>query len=169
MGAHQPASALGVICVSSRTTRQRATVLRVLTGCKDFVSAQELYGLMTADGTRIGLTTVYRALRDLEASGGVDVVRDDAGERLYRRRPDDGHRHYLICRGCGRSRPVDSDVVVQWAGQIASDTGFAAVEHTVALTGTCAGCQPAPDEGEPPPCHWEPAREDRDRARACAN
>jgi Fur family ferric uptake transcriptional regulator len=158
-----------VICVSGRTTRQRAAVLRVLTGCQDFVSAQELHGLLTTDGTRIGLTTVYRALRGLEASGGVDVVRDEAGERLYRRRPDDGHRHYLICRCCGRSRPVDSEVVERWAGRIASDAGFAEVEHTVELTGICAGCQPAPDEGEPPPCHWEPARDDLGRARACAS
>jgi Fur family ferric uptake transcriptional regulator len=155
-----------VICVSSRTTRHRAAVLQSLTGCQEFVSAQELHALLAADGTRIGLTTVYRALRELEATGGVDVVRDEVGERLYRRRPAEGHRHYLICRCCGRSRPVDSEVVERWAGEIAADTGYAAVEHTVELTGLCAGCQPAPDEGGLPPCHWDHAR---DRARACAS
>ena len=158
-----------MICVSNRTTRQRAAVLQVLSGCQEFVSAQELHGLLTKDRTRIGLTTVYRALRELEMTGGVDVVRDDAGERLYRRRPDEGHRHYLICRCCGRSRPVDSEAVERWAGRIAADTGFAAVEHTVELTGVCADCQPAADKGELPPCHWEPARDDRGRARTCAS
>jgi Fur family ferric uptake transcriptional regulator len=144
-------------------------VLRVLAGCHDFVSAQELHALLVAGDHSIGLTTVYRALRGLEASGGLDVVRDEAGGRLYRRRPEDGHRHYLICRCCGRSRPVDSEDVEQWAGQIASDTGFTAVEHTVELTGICAGCQRAADKGELPSCHWEPARETRDRARSCAS
>lgn len=100
---------------------------------------------MTADGTRIGLTTVYRGLRDLEAADAVDVVQAGAGERLYRWRPNDSHRHYLICRACGSSRPVDSEVVEAWAGRIASDSGFAAVEHTVELTGVCAGCQPPTD------------------------
>jgi Fur family transcriptional regulator, ferric uptake regulator len=151
--------------VSSRTTRQRTAVLSVLTGCQDFVSAQELHALLTAADVPIGLTTVYRALRDLEAAGGVDVVRDDAGERLYRRRPADGHRHYLICRACGRSRPVDSEAVERWADRIGSDTGFAAVEHTVELTGICADCQPATDEAEPLPCRWEPAQ-GRARSRA---
>nr|WP_206440794.1 Fur family transcriptional regulator [Streptomyces scabichelini] len=111
-----------------------------MTACQDFVSAQDLHAQLTADGSRIGLTTVYRALRELEASGGVDVVQVAAGERLYRRRPADGHRHYLICRSCGRSRPVDSEVVEEWAGQIAADSGFTAVEHTVELTGVCADC-----------------------------
>ncbi|MGX1855508.1 Fur family transcriptional regulator [Streptomyces sp. NPDC055299] len=152
--------------MSGRTTWQRAAVLRVLSTCQDFVSAQELHALMTDAGIRIGLSTVYRALREWEAAGGVDVVRDDAGERLYRERPADGHRHYLICRCCGRSRPLDSEAVEQWAGRIGADTGFAAVEHTVELTGICAGCQPDLDEGEPAPCHWDPAR---DRARSCVS
>jgi Fur family ferric uptake transcriptional regulator len=142
--------------VSGRKTRQRLAVLRTLVGCKDFVSAQELHALLVADAHSIGLTTVYRALRDLEAEGGVDVVRDEAGGRLYRRRPADGHRHYLICRCCGSSRPVDSEVVEQWADRIASDTGFAAVEHTVELTGLCTDCHTTEDQKGVPPFRGEP-------------
>lgn len=126
-----------------RPTRQRSALVEALANCHDFVSAQDLYARMTADGTRIGLTTVYRGLRDLEAADAVDVIQASAGERLYRWRPTDEHRHYLICRACGLSRPVDSEVVEEWAGRIAADSGFAAVEHTVELTGVCAGCQPA--------------------------
>ncbi|WP_313881880.1 transcriptional repressor [Streptomyces silvisoli] len=57
------------------------------------VSAQELHALLEAAGRGVGLTTVYRALRALAATVRVDVVRDDAGERLYRRRVAEGHRH----------------------------------------------------------------------------
>ncbi|MGW0840712.1 Fur family transcriptional regulator [Streptomyces sp. NPDC002787] len=160
--------------MTSRTTRQRAAVAERLTSCQDFVSAQELHTLLTANGIRIGLTTVYRALRDLEAAGGVDVIRDDSGERLYRQRLADGHQHYLICRACGHSRPVDSEVVEEWADRVTADTGFAAVEHTVELSGICADCQPRPAESPAerglPPCHWESARPDsRDRTRNCAS
>ncbi|WP_341846377.1 transcriptional repressor [Streptomyces regalis] len=125
-----------------RPTRQRSALVEALANCHDFVSAQDLYARMTADGTRIGLTTVYRGLRDLEAADAVDVIQASAGERLYRWRPTDEHRHYLICRACGSSRPVDSEVVEEWARRIAADSGFAAVEHTVELTGVCTGCQP---------------------------
>ncbi|WP_308299002.1 Fur family transcriptional regulator [Streptomyces sp. GESEQ-35] len=133
-----------------RPTRQRLALMESLANCHDFVSAQDLHARMTDDGAHIGLTTVYRALRDLEAAGAVDVAQAGAGERLYRWRPTEGHRHYLICRACGISRPVDSEVVEEWAARIASACGFAAVEHTVELTGVCAGCQPTTDEGELP-------------------
>ncbi|MEV0470745.1 Fur family transcriptional regulator [Streptomyces prunicolor] len=157
--------------MGGRTTRQRRAVLRLLAGRQDFMSAQELHALLVAGAQPVGLTTVYRALRELEADGGVDVVRDEAGERLYRRRPVDGHRHYLICRCCGRSRPVESEVVEEWADRIAADTGFAAVQHTVELTGLCAECDTTADEqGEGPSCRWEPDhRGSRGRARNCAN
>ncbi|WP_241777984.1 transcriptional repressor [Streptomyces sp. CT34] len=42
-------------------TRQRRAVTRVLAGCQDFVSAQELHALLVAGGQAIGLTTVYTA------------------------------------------------------------------------------------------------------------
>ncbi|OLZ62126.1 transcriptional repressor [Streptomyces sp. IMTB 2501] len=167
-------------------TRQRRAVTRALAGYQDFVSAQELYALLVAGDHAIGLTTVYRALRELEADGGVDVVREETGGRLYRLRPTDGHRHYLMCRDCGRSRPVDSEVVEEWAGRIAADTGFAAVEHTVELTGVCpdcpphtGGCRPSGEqgsghegsgrEGEEPPCHWDRAPGPRGPVRRCAS
>jgi Fur family ferric uptake transcriptional regulator len=45
---------------------------------------------------------------------------------------------------------VDSQVVEEWAELGTADTGFAAVEHTVELTGVCSGCQSRPDTaGEP--------------------
>ncbi|MEV5593892.1 Fur family transcriptional regulator [Streptomyces sp. NPDC052496] len=126
--------------MGGRLTRQRASVLRVLTTCQDFVSAQELHvRLVTAD-VPVGLSTVYRTLHDLERAGQVDVVRDEAGERLYRPRPADGHRHYLICRRCGRSRPLDSDVVERWAERVGAESGYSAVEHTVELSGICGHC-----------------------------
>jgi Fur family transcriptional regulator, ferric uptake regulator len=147
-----------------RTTWQRTAVLRVLAGCQDFVSAQELHALMAAAGSGVGLTTVYRALRDLEAAGRVDVVRDDAGERLYRRRVSDGHRHYLMCRCCGRSQPVASEAVEEWADRVGEDAGFAAVQHTVELSGICASCLPTVDKGEPP-CRSGPIRHGDHRTR----
>ncbi|WOX16063.1 Fur family transcriptional regulator [Streptomyces sp. N50] len=158
--------------MGGRTTRQRRAVLRLLTGCQDFVSAQELHAMLVAEAQPIGLTTVYRALRELEADGGVDVVRDEPGGRLYRRRPADGHRPYLICRCCGLSRAVESGVVEEWAGRIAADAGFAAVRHTVEFTGLCADCDTTADQqGEGPSCRWEPDhRGSRGRqARSCAN
>ncbi|MFH8385685.1 Fur family transcriptional regulator [Kitasatospora sp. NPDC018058] len=126
-----------------RLTPQRAEVLRALAGCEDFVSAQLLHAGLLATGSRVGLSTVYRTLTALAAVGRADVVRDTNGERLFRYRPGTDHRHYLICRRCGLSQPVDSTVVEAWADRIAETSGFADVHHTVELTGTCTACRTA--------------------------
>lgn len=136
--------------IGVRRTRQRAAILGALGGCADFVSARELHQLLASAGEAIGLTTVYRALHDLERAELVDVVRDESGGRYYRQRPTAEHRHYLICRCCGLSRPVDAEVVERWADRVAEDSGFIDVEHTLELAGTCATCAPAAANGEPP-------------------
>ncbi|MGK4584873.1 Fur family transcriptional regulator [Kitasatospora sp. HPMI-4] len=123
-----------------RLTPQRAEVLQALADCEDFVSAQLLHAGLLAIGSRVGLSTVYRTLTVLAAVGRADVVRDSNGERLFRYRPGTDHRHYLICRECGLSRPVDAAPVEAWADRIAETSGFADVHHTVELTGTCAAC-----------------------------
>lgn len=139
-GVSDTQSAARVAEAGLRRTRQRTAVLGALARCPDFVSAQELHALLRADGDTVGLTTVYRTLRELERAGLVDVVRDDAGERLYLQRLTREHRHYLICRSCGRSQPVDTEVVEHWADRLSHTTGYTAVEHTLELSGICARC-----------------------------
>ncbi|MFH9002992.1 Fur family transcriptional regulator [Streptomyces afghaniensis] len=134
-----------------RSTWQRRAVLDVLGRCREFVSAQELHALLADSGSTVGLTTVYRTLRELDRAGLVDVVRDE-GERLYLGRPAGGHRHYLICRRCGRSRPVDAEAVEEWAARLAETTGYTELEHTLELSGVCGPCGrgPAPASCPPP-------------------
>ena len=124
----------------ARRTPQRAEVLRALIGCDDFVSAQALHAAMVAGGSGVGLTTVYRALAALADTGRADTVRESSGERLYRHRPDHQHRHYLICRSCGQSEPIDSSLVEDWAQRLAQDTGYADLHHTLELAGICGPC-----------------------------
>lgn len=124
-----------------RSTRQRRAVLETLGRCREFISAQELHTRLAGTGSTVGLTTVYRTLRELDRAGLVDVVRDEGGERLYLRRPTGEHRHHLICRDCGRSRPVDAEAVEQWAARLAETTGFTELEHTLELSGVCDRCR----------------------------
>ncbi|MFF8392719.1 Fur family transcriptional regulator [Streptomyces sp. NPDC016172] len=134
-----------------RSTRQRRAVLDVLGRCREFVSAQELHTLLADSGSTVGLTTVYRTLRELDRAGFVDVVRDEGGERLYLGRPAGEHRHHLICRRCGRSRPVDAEAVEEWAARLAETTGFTELEHTLELSGVCGRCGPRPAAPSCPP------------------
>jgi Fur family ferric uptake transcriptional regulator len=127
-----------------RRTQQRAVVLAALITSADFTSAQALHARLLATGERVGLSTVYRTLTALAGAGRADLVRDPGGERLFRYRHSEEHRHYLLCRGCGLGVPVDSALIESWAARISEASAYSDVRHTVELTGTCPDCLPGP-------------------------
>jgi Fur family ferric uptake transcriptional regulator len=133
-----PADDLDLI---GRRTAQRTSVVRALIDHGGFASARSLHDVLRTQGARVGLNTVYRTLAALVDAGRADVVRDRSGERLFRHRPFPEHQHYLLCRACGLSAPVDSEAVETWAEHVARTSGFAEVEHTVELTGLCPQCR----------------------------
>jgi Fur family ferric uptake transcriptional regulator len=126
----------------ARASANRASLLTELTRNQDFISAQGLHERVLAGPRPMGLTTVYRILRELDAAGLVDSFRDRDGERLYRIRPDGPHRHYIRCRACARSVDIRSGPVEQWAEAVGRDLGFTAVEHVLEFTGVCSQCAP---------------------------
>lgn len=121
-------------------TRQRIAVREELARDAAFRSAQDVHARLRAAGTRIGLTTVYRALQAMADTGEVDVLRQPDGESVYRRCSTPRHHHHLVCRGCGRTVEVDGPAVERWADRVAAEHGFTEVEHTVEVFGTCGAC-----------------------------
>ena len=123
-----------------RMTRQRSAVADVLADVVDFRSAQQLHELLRGRGDSVGLATVYRTLQSLADDGEVDVLRTADGENLYRRCERREHHHHLVCRSCGTTVEIDGPTVEQWADQVGASHGFADVEHTMELVGTCRAC-----------------------------
>ncbi|GLZ51447.1 transcriptional repressor [Actinomycetospora sp. NBRC 106378] len=123
-----------------RSTRQRAAIGDLLDELDDFRSAQDIHEELRRRGEGIGLTTVYRTLQALADAGEIDVLRTTAGEASYRR-CSDTHHHHLVCRVCGRTVEVEGPAVEHWAEKVAVEHGFAEIDHTVEIIGTCSGCR----------------------------
>lgn len=123
-----------------RMTRQRAAVLDLLGATSEFRSAQQLHDDLLARGESIGLATVYRNLTALADAGAVDVVRIGE-ENHFRKCAEDRHHHHLVCRLCGRTEELRTEMVERWASQLAADTGFTEIEHTLEMTGVCTPCR----------------------------
>ncbi|WP_067178223.1 Fur family transcriptional regulator [Microtetraspora niveoalba] len=115
----------------------------ILRQSEGFRSAQDIFTKMRADGAKIGLTTVYRALQSLSDDGRVDMLRTDEGESVYRACESDVHHHHLVCRRCGRTVEVAGPDVERWAEAIGAEYGFTEVTHTVEVFGTCPECAAA--------------------------
>lgn len=124
-----------------RTTRQRSAVEAELDRAGTFRSAQEIHAALTAEGDKVGLSTVYRSLAALSASHEVDTLLREDGETLYRRCAGSTHHHHLVCRECGATVEVAGPAVERWADRVADEHGFDEVSHTLEIFGRCARCR----------------------------
>jgi Fur family transcriptional regulator, ferric uptake regulator len=70
----------------TRSTRQAAAILAVLSAAPCFSSAREVHDTVRRHIEGIGIATVYRHLRMLTEHGSVDIVRGPGGEARYRLR-----------------------------------------------------------------------------------
>lgn len=127
------------ISTGARPTRQRKAVAAALEDFDTFRSAQEIHALLKERDVDVGLTTVYRTLQALADAGEIDVLRAPDGESVYRR-CSTGHHHHLVCRSCGLTVEIEGPTVEAWAKRTATQHGFAEVEHTLEIFGTCAAC-----------------------------
>ena len=123
-----------------RATRQRAAVVDILARTDEFRSAQQIHAALEAEGTKVGLATVYRNLQTLAGTGAVDQVRSAEGEVLYRACEKQEHHHHIVCRRCGYTVEVAGGELEEWIRRVSAQQGFTQMEHTAEFFGLCAAC-----------------------------
>lgn len=123
-----------------KLTRQRRAVLAVITATEEHLSPAEIYRRAKADCPDIGLTTVYRTLDILAKLGLIKRVHFERGCHSYAL-ASRGHRHHLVCTGCGNIVEFEGCDLSALLEVVASQTGFAIEEHWLQLFGKCPACQ----------------------------
>lgn len=119
-------------------TWQKDAVLKALSGCDDFVSAQDLHRILNEDGQGIGLSTVYRQLNALADDGKADIIHLN-DQQKFRICQDDEHHHHLVCEQCGRT--IEIEPPEQWIHNVAEEYGFSVNSHTLEVFGICPECR----------------------------
>ena len=124
-----------------RATRQRIEILGELAREPDDVTAQALWRrLRGRRRSRIGLATVYRTLALLHEHGVIDSLSHHGGELCYRL-CSGAHHHHLVCSSCHRVVEIEECGLDDWLAAVGERHGFVPTEHTVEITGLCAGCR----------------------------
>jgi Fur family ferric uptake transcriptional regulator len=125
----------------TRTTAQQRAMLDLLHRSDRFRGARQLYlDLRQRHGVRIGLVTVYRILRALADMKITETQRAEDGEMLYRLRTTPEHRHYLLCRQCGRAIAFTASEIEYLTNQLAEHHRYTDVAHQIDFYGTCPRC-----------------------------
>lgn len=122
---------------TKRNTRQRTSIIDFLKTRKEFISAKELYAEM--ESSKVGLSTIYRALSDLVNDGDLDVFIDNDGESRFRL-CGSHHHHHLLCRKCGKSVEFQAPEAEALAERLGASEGFTEMEHRLEIIGTCREC-----------------------------
>ncbi|PZE76179.1 transcriptional repressor [Curtobacterium sp. MCBD17_034] len=122
-----------------RQTAQKTAIRDALRGVRSFISAQDLHEVLRADGSSVGLATVYRNLSDMAVNGEADVLQAEPGVQLYRF-CGDAHHHHLYCVSCGRTVEIEAPIE-DWVDTVAAEHGFSRVRHVVDIFGVCDDCR----------------------------
>ena len=117
--------------------------MQVLLETEAPLSPQEIFERGGAIHPRLGLVTVYRTLVLLEELNLVRRIHRDDGCHGYLS-SSPGHRHVLICSGCGRAVEFpggdDLRVLIE---QVETGTGYRVNDHLLQLFGLCPDCHEA--------------------------
>jgi len=122
-----------------RITPQRQLVPRVLAGADGHLDAQEIYERGRRRDPHLSLSTVYRTLTALKATGAVRELHLEGEQHHYELDKKKEHSH-LVCLVCGHVIEVDSNVFERAAAAACEDYGFQVTTAQVELTGYCARC-----------------------------
>ncbi len=125
-----------------RATHGRIAIVRLLDESPVPMTLAEIHEKVGDAGC--DFATVFRFISILEEKELVERVAWIDGTTRHEIRDRGGHHHhhhYLICRTCKKVEPIDECVVGRFEDQIAKERGYAALSHSLQLSGVCPACQ----------------------------
>ncbi len=121
--------------VGLKVTQPRVKILELLENSTDHhLSAEDIYKTLLANGSDIGLATVYRVLTQFEAAGLVTRHHFESGQAVFELSTEEHHDH-MVCVRTGRVVEFCDEVIEQRQKEIAREHGFEITGHSLILYG----------------------------------
>ena len=120
-----------------KATLPRLKILEVFERApRRHLAAEDVYRALLAEGSDIGLATVYRVLMQFEQAGLLRRSNFEAGKAVFELDRGEHHDH-LVCLSCGRVEEFYDPDIEQRQHSIAESRGFELQEHAVSLYAQC--------------------------------
>jgi Fe2+ or Zn2+ uptake regulation protein len=122
-----------------RVTPQRIAIARALRELDGHVTAEVVYGHVSAQMPGVSLPTVYAALELLQQLGVIRRVATEGGTVVWDARV--AEHHHAVCRSCGLIVDVDAELDRAEVMAAAQAAGFAVDDAQLVVRGLCADCR----------------------------
>src|ERR1044072_829002 len=96
------------------------------------MTAEDVFKVLLADGSDIGLATVYRVLMQFEQAGILSRNHFESGKSVFELNEGKHHDH-MVCLDCGRVEEFFDPEIEKRQRSIAQSRGFELQEHALSL------------------------------------
>ena len=119
-----------------RNTKQRGAIIKVLKEAEGPLTPQEIQGLAEAQSPGLGIATVYRLLKTMQADESVLLVNIPGTAPRYEdaQRP---HHHHFHCRICEKAFELEHCLAEV---DTLAPKNFKVESHEIVLYGSCDKC-----------------------------
>jgi len=100
------------------------------------MTAEDVYKALLADGSDIGLATVYRVLMQFEQAGLLSRNHFETGKSIFELNEGKHHDH-LVCLDCGRVEEFFDPEIESRQRAVAQSRGYELQEHALSLYAAC--------------------------------
>jgi Fe2+ or Zn2+ uptake regulation protein len=121
------------------TGPRRAVLAAVLRRDRPF-TAEQLVAELKTDEPGLGRATVYRTLEILASVDVLTRILQPGGHPAYVV-GSPGHRHHLVCSGCGATVSFTACPLDDLTRMLARDTEFTIHGHLLEVFGVCPTCR----------------------------
>lgn len=124
------------------STKSKKAIMKYIKNKNGSFSSQELYNLMINHNEKIGLTTIYRFLNELEKNNELKKFFDDKKVAIYQYLEKCNHvnHFYLTCNKCGTLIHIDCDCIVELQNHILVNHQFRTDNKNIIISGLCENC-----------------------------
>jgi Fur family transcriptional regulator, ferric uptake regulator len=124
-----------------RNTKHRNSILEVIDGSKQPITAETIYFVLKEQGVSISLSTVYRVLDALlDKTLIVKTSVTDDNKALYEINGME-HKHHLLCVKCRKMLSVDGCPLEEYEKALEKKLGFSIKGHKLEMFGLCENCK----------------------------
>ena len=100
------------------------------------MTAEDVFKVLLAEGSDVGLATVYRVLMQFEQAGILSRNHFETGKSVFELNEGKHHDH-LVCMDCGRVEEFFDPEIEKRQKAIAQSRGFELQEHSLSLYAAC--------------------------------